>query len=385
MTSQYTQNSSTSTEFAPLAGSEPLPALFNELLPVQRLAEHAESYYEIKDPSIVQLHDGNFMMYASVGNSVRQEWKVGRFIATQPQGPWQEISPVIFRGISGPQLCAPAVTYEMKDGAPLWKMYIQTACFEENGIIVLATSTDGEIFDGQPNPLASRETIEPEHQSSVVGVYDAGISEVKSGNEELLCMLFSGYRRVGCGDVYASYRHKNSSEQDWSPARRLLAQEDVPFHNHPQYEHFEWGLEGAKLVQLGDECFMMIGVCFLPKPKEYLGTRQRVFFAAAPSIQGPFTPICTPFEPTMNQGRAGENGHPDTMLTMNNDLWIIYQERYGEGCPWHLRVARYDLDELKKYFDAYLFQSAHQPLQVPETKPSYEQNYNSEYLQHCQT
>lgn len=367
--------------------SEPggLLSLQNCLLNIQRLPEHFEKYNEIKDPSVVVLKDGTHMMYASIGNSFTQQWIVGRFVSTHPSGPWQEISPVVFKEISGPQLCAPAVTYEVENGQEVWKMYIQTACFEENGVIALAISYDGETFIGQSQALASRETIQPEHQSSVIGVYDAGVSEVKIGQEEMLCMLFSGYRRVGCGDLYASYRKKSSAESEWSPAQRLLAQEEVPFHNHPEYEHFEWGLEGAKLIQLSEKCFLLIGVCFLPKPKEFLGTRQRVFFAVAENINGPFMPVCTPFTPFENEGRAGENGHPDTLMTENNDLWVIYQERYGDGYPWHLRSARYDLFQLREYFEEQLKVKKNQKLEITSKEKASNIQTSVQFAQQYQT
>lgn len=349
---QTTMDTYRPTEYAQTEADDPLPLLaqYNQRLEVNRLSAHADRYPELKDPSIVSLPDGKYMMFASVGTSITQEWIVGRFISRHPSGPWQEIEPVIFENLSGPQLCAPAVTYEEVNGQPLWKMYIQTACFEANGIIALATSTDGRVFVGQSHPLATRETIVAEHKSSVIGVYDVGVSEVKNGEEDLVCMLFSGYRRVGCGDLYVSYRRKSEPEESWTAAQRLLAQEEVPFHNHPEYEHFEWGLEGAKLVQLADECFLLIGVCFQPKPLGHEGTRQRVFFAAATSINGPFVPLETPFVPYAQAGRNGENGHPDTLVE-GDSLWIIYQERDGNGMPWYLRSAKFNLHEMRSYFE----------------------------------
>jgi hypothetical protein len=318
----------------------------NLLLEVNRLPQHAEFHYEIKDPSIVQVNDNRFMMFASVGNSVTQTWLVGRFEAESPEGPWTELEPVKFVDLSGPQLCAPAVTLIEEKGIQRWFMYIQTACFEEGGVIALATSDDGETFYGQPQALISRESID-NAPTDVIGVYDVGYSELKHGDQDVECMVYSGYRRVGCGDIYMSTRTKGSGE--WGPGQCILSQENVPFHNSPDYEYFEWGLEGAKIIQLADDCFVMIGVCFLPMSNEHLGKRQRVFFAVTDSLDTPFTPVNTPFEPTGFEGKFGENGHPDT-LTINDTLHVIYQERHGNGEPWHLRAARYSLSELASYF-----------------------------------
>jgi hypothetical protein len=282
-------------------------------------------------------------MFASIGNVREEKWIVGRFLANTPTGPWQELPPVIFTNITGPQLCAPAVTYEEKNGQPLWTMYIQTCCFAEDGVIVKATSTDGSTFNGEPQPLVTKHTADTTHP--VVGVYDVGISEISLEQEPILCLLYSGYRKVGNGDLYMTYRKKFAPEDAWTRGKLILAQEAVPFHNHPSQSDYEWGLEGAKLVQLGDT-FLLIGVCF--QPGRQFGNRQRVFFAGAISIEGPFIPLCTPFRPQNPNLNLGENGHPDTLI-IKNDLWIVFQERQDAGSYWHLRAARFDLRQLGSY------------------------------------
>lgn len=317
----------------------------SKLLRIERLREHEDRYYELKDPSIVQTGSNVYMMFASVGNSIEQHWKVGRFIAADPFGTWTELQPTRFHNLSGPQLCAPAVEYAVIDGQPIWTMYIQTACFEENGIIAVATSSDGLNFYGQPQVVASRESIETP-KVPIIGVYDVGTSEITFQGEDYHCVLFSAYRRVGCGDLYLSVKRKGDAE--WTKGVCILSQEEVPFHNHPEYEHFEWGLEGAKLIQLGSESFALIGVCFMPKPDGFLGTRQRVFFATAQAPFGPYTPIGTPIEPQRNQWNTGENGHPDTLL-INNQLVVIYQERAGDAYPWHLRITSYDIPQFSSW------------------------------------
>lgn len=349
--------------------------LHNTLLSIKRLEKHQAHHYEIKDPSVVQMADGRYMMFASVGNSVTQTWLVGRFIADHPAGEWQELEPVEFTNLAGPQLCAPAVTYQIIDGLPQWEMYIQTACFEEDGRIVYATSTDGQTFIGHPQPLVTREDVAPTNHP-VVGVYDVGVSEIKLEDQELICMLYSGYRKVGCGDIYASYKKKHDTTASWSKGQRLIAQEEVPFHNRPDYEHFEWGLEGAKLIQVADDCFLIIGVCFMPKPDGFLGTRQRVFMAAATSLNGPFQPIGLPFLPVSVNNQTGENGHPDTLIE-GETLWVIYQERTGDGRPWHLRTAAFNLPALELFMRNRLVQ-AETPLtaaQAPLAPEAYHFNY----------
>lgn len=317
----------------------------NQPLLIERRTAHLEEHLEIKDPSLVKVSDNEYYLFASIGNSVTQRWQVGRFQASDPTGKWTELAPAYFTNLNGPQLCAPAVTYQQTSNRqPSWEMYIQTACFEEDGQIVRATSTDGQHFVGQSQPVVTRADIADSPQP-VVGVYDVAISEVQVANQELLCLLYSGYRQVGCGDIYASYKPKTATDQAWSKGQLLLAQEQVPFHNAPRDEHFEWGLEGAKLIQLAADCFVLIGVCFLPQGAGASGTRQRVFLAAASQLSGPYLPLGLPFRPSQGQG---ENGHPDTLIE-GNQLWVIYQERRGDGQPWYLRQAVLDLPSLESF------------------------------------
>ena len=98
-----------------------------------------------------------------------------------------------------------------------------------------------------------------------MGVYNAGVSRVRHRDRSLTCMLFTGCNRVGDGDLYLTVRDEARREAGWTPARRVLGQHEVHFHNRPGYEHYEWGLEGAELVQLGEDAYLMVGVCFLEK------------------------------------------------------------------------------------------------------------------------
>ncbi|MEZ0261378.1 MAG: hypothetical protein ACAH80_10235 [Alphaproteobacteria bacterium] len=304
--------------------------------------EDRDSYFEIKDPSVVRAADGTYYMYASLGTSVTQEWVVGRFAAKDPGGPWQELPHAKIAGVTGTEVCAPAMVLGEKDGKPEWQMYVQTTCFRENGVIALATSTDGEHFTGTAKPPMAKEDV-PKGAIPLVGLYDVGMSDITQGGKTFEAMAFSGYRSVGNGDVYISLREKGTDE--WQTPKLALQQEDVPFHNRPGAPNYEWGLEGAKVVQLADDAYLMIGVAFLDKSNAERGTRQRVFLAAANTPDGPFLPMRTPIEPTAYPEGTGENGHPDT-VDLGDKLGIIYQERAGEGKPWHLRYTEMAKDEL---------------------------------------
>ena len=320
---------------------------------------------EQKDPSIIQRDDGKFEMFCSIGNSNTQQWINGRFIADSLNGPWQELEPVKIIGECGPEMCAPAVTYDLKNGKPFYTMYVQSACFQPGSVIALCTSTDGEYFTRAAEPLFASEDL---HHAGAFGhygvkqpnpfpldvmaLYDASISKVRWKGKEQLMQTFSGYRRIGCGDIFGSMRPAGSTEADWSKTQLILRQEDISFHNRPDSPDFEWGIEGTQVQQLGPKQFIMTGVCFLDKPRAESGTRQRVFFAAARSPFGPFHEIGMPVEPTHYAEGKGENGHPDTVID-GDTMHLIYQERAGEGQPWHLRHTTFELGKLRELVEEY--------------------------------
>jgi hypothetical protein len=327
--------------------------------------DKSRGYFEIKDPSVIRMPDGGYEMYASLGTSVTQEWVIGRFKSDKPEGPWQEVPHAELTGVTGGEVCAPAVVLGEKDGKPEWQMYVQTTCFSENGIIAYATSADGQHFTGAEK--AAMETGDvPVGDHPVIGLYDVAVSDVTFGGKAQECMAFSAYRSVGCGDVYLSFRDKGAADAAWSRPQLALQQEDVPFHNRPGTDNFEWGLEGAKVVQLADDAFLMIGVCFLDKSNEERGTRQRVFLAASATPAGPYVPMETPIEPTAYPEGTGENGHPDT-IDLGDRLGILYQERAGEGKPWHLRYTEAPKDALVLKIRAALAADA-APVQKPAAR-----------------
>ncbi len=332
--------------------------MHTSLLHVRRIDALAESFPEMKDPDVVSLPNGRFMMFASLGRSDIQKWAVGRFTADRLEGPWQEHEPVRFHGLSGPQFCASSTLCQIRGGRPYWDMHIQTACFEADGKIVAAESDDGFNFTPGRRPPITKESIA--RKSGVVGVYDAGVTEILIQGKVAHCMVFSGYRRVGSGDLYASFRDPALPENPWQPAMRILRQELVPFHNHPKYEHREWGLEGAKLVQLAESRYLLVGVCFLPKPHEFRGTRQRVFFAGGKTLLPPYKLLGTVLEPHT----TGETGHPDVVI-QNGKLHMIYQERRGNGHPWHLRHTSFDVPRLLEELDRRLIRPSKRPVPRP--------------------
>ena len=344
----------------------------SEAVDIRWLPGRAERTFDVKDPSVLAKPDGSYEMYASVGYSGagKEIWHLGHFRADCVDGVWHELEPPTLHGLRGAQLCAPAVAYDAAAPAP-YTMYIQTACFEPGGVVMRACSEDGTHFHGDATPLITKESVGRAAGRTIVGVYDASHSIIEGGRRE--CITFTALTHVGpkldCGsllvaegDIYAMFRHRRPKAK-WSRPRLQLKQSDLPFHNRPNgHGYYEWCIEGAKLIDLEDGHFLVIGVCFLDKPEEAHGQRQRVFVAAGKSAAGPFAPIGTPITP---QSPLGENGHPDTISEMDK-VHVFYQERAGNGLPWHLRRQEYSMDELREAAETALHRDApHSELRLP--------------------
>lgn len=332
-------------------------------LKLNRLPGEAMAYPEQKDPSIIERHRDDavtpyrFIKYTSSGRSDIQAWKVARFGADDLEGQWQELKSPTLRGLSGPQLCAPALAYEFLDGKPHYTMYIQTACFEPGGVIMEAHSTDGEHFVGKHVPLLTKDSV-VNSKCPLIGVYDPSYSQVRAYGRMHDCLTFTGITKMAPawpqkteGDIYLSLRERFVSGAQWSTPRLVLDMSDIPFHNQPgQADHdYEWCPEGTQIIGLGESHFLMVGVCFMQKPSGCDGERQRVFFAASHSLDHPFVPISMPFEP---QAARGEMGHPDTVVDHQNQvLHIIVQEREGHLKPWALRQAKIGISYIRDMMD----------------------------------
>lgn len=337
-------------------------------LSLSRLPGEDANHPEQKDPSIVEKHPDDaltpyrFIKYTSSGRSDIQAWKVARFGADDLEGHWQELKSPTLEGLSGPQLCAPALAYEFENGKPHYTMYIQTACFEPGGVIMEAHSADGEHFIGK-GPLITKDSV-PKPKHPLIGVYDPSYSRIKANGKAYDCLTFTGITRMEPawphkteGDIYMSLRERSLPGAEWSEPRLVLEMSEIPFHNQPgRADHdYEWCPEGTQIIGIDEEHFLMVGVCFMQKPPGCDGERQRVFFAASSAVDRPFTPMNMPFEP---QAPKGETGHPDTVIDHRNQvLHVFLQERDGNHKPWALRQGKIDIPFLKRMMDHYLHAS----------------------------
>jgi hypothetical protein len=93
------------------------------------------------------------------------------------------------------------------------------------------------------------------------------------------------------------------------------------------------------LVELPDGRILLNATCFLPDGPR--GSRQRVFFAVADQVEGPYRTIGPVLEPT----EPGENGHSTVMID-GRQLLLFYQCRRAiTNHRWRYGVAKCNLDE----------------------------------------
>lgn len=311
---------------------------------------------EIKDPCIVPMPDGTFEIYTTNGCSTDEKWEIGHYKAESLTGPWIEIPHAKVEGLEGWDICAPAVYLRpAANGGIEYHMAIQNLCFHEDGIIAHAVSSDGQHFTVRDDWQIDRHMLR-DAGYDVIAVYDPGHSDFEWKGRNYECLTFTGIRRVGCGDLYMTMRESDVPGAPWMPVRRVLRQEDVPFHNHPDKENFEWGLEAANILKIRPNTFMMIGAAFLEGDDTTLGKRQRFFAAFSPSPWGPFEGAQPLFTPTRHAIGQGENGHGDAIL-LGDSVRFVFQERAGmsKGVSdinplkyWHPRWGDIAVNDLLK-------------------------------------
>ncbi|TIR45241.1 MAG: hypothetical protein E5X26_11070, partial [Mesorhizobium sp.] len=117
---------------------------------------------------------------------------------------------------------------------------------------------------------------------------------------------------------------------------------EIPHHNTRDDPDYEWGIEGAQLVELPDGRVLLNATCFLPRGAR--GSRQRVFFAIAAEVTGPYVSI----GPVLDPGGPGENGH-STVMIEGEQLTLFYQSRVAAtNHRWRYGLARCDISVLSK-------------------------------------
>jgi len=262
---------------------------------------------DVKDPCPV--FDGaTWHMFGSGGTVTTETWKIYHATALNLEGPWTQ-QPLITLPIQGSGVAAPGVVFD--DG--VFHMFIQTEFMHPGGRCEHLTSNDGFTWTAQATAfLAVPDTAED-------GIYDPHPAVV-AGRKYIVYSAMPKFLRVPQPDIYLARSLSDTWFGPWERLGKILDHEDLSHHNPREHPDYEWGIEGPQLVELADGRVMLNATCFLPEGER--GTRQRVFFAVADAVEGPYRSIGPVLEPF---GR-GENGH-STVMVDGNELKLFYQSR----------------------------------------------------------
>jgi hypothetical protein len=298
-----------------LGSADILPGRF----PLQRrpLLLEAGDYLALKDPCPVRLGDEWHLF--GTGAHPGYRYDILHAVAPAPDGPWRLRGPSVLPKIAGSCVAAPGVVAQ--DGR--LHMFVQTEYNLFDGVVEHLVSVDGgDTFEHRDTALRS-----------VPGTGEAGIYDPHPacvGGWPYL--VYSGFSRIGRPDLFLARSAGGGWDGPWERLGCVLHHEQVPGHNQHDDPAYEWGLEGAQLIELPDGQVLLNAVCFLGGAPA--GNRQRVFFATAPGPTGPYRVHGPALDPVDG---VGEVGHAAGAV-YGGELVLLFQERTGDG-PWRYGVA----------------------------------------------
>ncbi|MCA1823546.1 MAG: hypothetical protein ABR520_11545 [Mycobacteriales bacterium] len=278
-------------------------------------------YPDVKDPCLV--HDGDtWHLYGTGCNAHGKGGPLEILHAVSPRlgGPWQQLDPVRLDRDLGGEAAAPGVV--AADGE--LHLFVQTAWSKLGGTIEHFASDDGRAFRWVDTALTSRRRG-PER-----GIYDPHPCEIDGESY----LAYSGMNVVGRPDVFLARSRTGLWSGPWERLGCIVGHADVDCHNQFDDPDYEWGLEGGQIVELADGRVLFNAVCFLRDHPA--GTKQRMFFAVADEVLGPYDVIGAAIEP-IGGPTAGENGHGCVVIDRGR-VHVVFQERRAPD--WHWRYAR---------------------------------------------
>jgi len=288
----------------------------------------ASRYLEVKDPCPV--HDGRQWHLYGSGITGPNRFEILHATGPSLDGPWRLGNPVaLAAGLSGGCLAAPGVIVE----GSTHHMFLQTEYNVFDGSIEHLVSGDGgETFSHAGTALRSLARTEE------AGIYDPHPAEIHGERY----LVYSAFSVVGEADLHLAHSRTGDWHGPWGRLGPILRHEDVEFHNQRGDDGYEWGLEGAQLLELPDGRVLLNAVCFLPEGSP--GSRQRVFFGIAPDIRGPYA-LRGPLIPPGGGEGSGENGHASAVIA-GSSVVLFFQERDAGGGVWRYALTRIPLAEL---------------------------------------
>ncbi len=298
----------------------------------------SDLYWHTKDPC--PAFDGKMWhIFGSGGRTGAEVWHILHATAAHPEGPWVEQEASILEVVEGPHVAAPGVIYDHEER--LFHMFIQREFMQLGGTVEHLTSHDGRHFRFSDTSLTSL----PNSDQS--GIYDPHPALI--GGKKFF--IYSGMERVTRPDLHLAESESGSWNGPWLRKGRIVAHEDIFHHNQHTHEDYEWGLEGSQLIELPSGNILLNAVCFLPQGRR--GERQRVFFAAASKVTGPYYTMGPIIEPFGEQNKeenweSGENGHAAGIIH-GDKFYLFYQSRaFSARSRWCYGLAVFDVDEIEK-------------------------------------
>lgn len=278
---------------------------------------------EVKDPCLV--FDGAaWHIFGSGGDTISETWGIHHSTAPSLAGPWTQHE-ILYFAIEGSGVAAPGVVHT--DGA--FHLFIQTEFMREGGRVEYFTSPDGFAWTHVNTPLLSRPGTEE------AGLYDPHPAVI-GGRKVLVYAAMPSIQGKPNPEIFIAISESGDWAGPWRREGKILSHADVArHHNQPGDPEYEWGIEGPQLVELRDGRVLLNAVCFLPGRER--GTRQRVFFAVADQLAGPYRSL----GPSLRPARKGENGHASATL-VDDALILCYQARPKAG-TWRYGIRRVEL------------------------------------------
>ncbi len=298
-------------------------------------------FKDVKDPCVV--FDGTLWhIYGSGGSTLTETWKILHATASSIEGPWIEHDACVLEGVTGDHVAAPGVVFDPIEKT--FHMFVQTDFLAVGGTIEYLQSKDGTTFKKINTALI------PIPDTDEAGLYDPHPSRI-NGKKYL---VYSGTPRVQSfgthfvskPDIYLVHSESGSWEGPWKRMGKILDHEDIKaHHNQKDHPEYEWGIEGPQLIELPNTTILLNATSFLPTGR--YGTRQRVFFATARNVLGPFMSTGPVLMNDVAQWESGENGHA-TGLVHDHNLYLFYQARSGEfddvlANDWQYGIAVFSL------------------------------------------
>ena len=321
----------------------PLP-----ISPIRKIGPLFEStrYKDVKDPCIA--FDGDtWHIFGSGGDTWPEEWEILHATAPNIEGPWVEHDSCRLRGVEGPHVAAPSVIYDPDD--KLFHMAVQKDFMDVGGGIAYLVSADGQVF------TKMRTLVEPKGDVEA-GLYDPQFAVINGKKYLAYSAIPAALTRPDVPftpqpDVYLAKSSTDRWAGFWKRVKAILRHEDIAWHhNRREHPDYEWGIEGPQVLELPDGRVLLNATCFIEEGRR--GTRQRVFFALASDVRGPYTsigPVLTITEDTA-EWENGENGHASVIMH-EGLLYLFYQARSKtEEAPqanrWRYGIAVFDPSDI---------------------------------------